>query len=74
MFDAKTLAAMRSEMELIQGGVGLAKGEVVNPDSFVEDDSYFIPSRRIITSDVFGADGPSLGRAAASAMEGQSEE
>jgi len=72
--NAEILAAMRDEMELIQGGVGLAKGEVVNPESFIEEDSDIVPSRRIITSDIFGPDGPSLGLSAARAMAGQSEE
>ena len=72
--DAEILAAMRDEMELIQGGVGLAKGEVVNPESFIEEDSDIVPSRRIITSDIFGSDGPSLGLSAARALAAQSEE
>lgn len=68
MIDLSTLVAMRDEMERIQGGVGLTSGEEVKPQADQEKDYYLAGVPSTISSDLFGANGPSLGTAAHNAM------
>ncbi len=64
MIDTKTVIGMRDEMERIQGGVGLND----NPDNNIEEASQEPSGSVIITSDMFGERGPSLGASALKAM------
>ena len=65
MIDTKTIIGMRDEMERIQGGVGMSN----NPDNNIEEASQKPRESVIITSNMFGEGGPSLGASALKAME-----
>ncbi|MAP21189.1 MAG: hypothetical protein CL582_09660 [Alteromonadaceae bacterium] len=64
MIDTKAIIGMRDEMEQIQGGVGLRD----NPDNNSKEASQQSDGPAIITSNMFGEDGPSLGASALKAM------
>mgnify|MGYP003155663292 CR=1 FL=1 len=65
--DAKTLIAMRDEMERIQGGVGLSTA--TKPTNILEEPSAAQEEPAIISnSNLFGPDGASLPAAALIAM------
>ena len=64
MIDTKTIIGMRDEMEQIQGGVGLGG----NLDNNIKEVSQEPSGSVIITSDMFGESGPSLGASALKAM------
>jgi len=65
--DAKTLIAMRDEMERIQGGVGLSPDD--RKLQYISDTSSEpVAEQPIISSSMFGENGPSLANAAQIAM------
>jgi hypothetical protein len=64
MIDTKAIIGMRDEIERIQGG----ESPDGNLDYNSDRESLDSPEPVIITSDMFGADGPSLGASALEAV------